>query len=241
LAFIVVKSGDAEDIGRTFTLNKPVSVVGRLSSQHKPDIELNGDVISRRHIEILLKDDRYWVKDLGSTNGTMLNDDRIIAGNLYELKHNSKIGLGVEGTSSHTLLVFEELEGTNIIHKKRSSTGKHGEAARVAWLKIDERKKEVVIDGEEKKLSRKEYELLLFLYKNAGDVCSRDEIIEAVWPESKDHSAISDATIDQLIHRLRVRVEPEPAAPSRIIAKKRSAICWYKTVHTFMMPLVPYF
>jgi hypothetical protein len=220
LAFIVVKSGDAEDIGKTFALNKPVSVVGRLSSQHKPDIELNGDVISRRHLEILLKDDRYWVKDLGSTNGTILNDDRIIAGNLYELKHNSKIGLGVEGASAHTLLVFKELEGTNIIHKKRSSAGKHGEVAKVAWLKIDERKKEVVVDGEDKKLSRKEYELLLFLYKSAGDVCSRDEIIEAVWPESKDRSAISDATIDQLIHRLRVRVEPEPAKPSRIISKK---------------------
>jgi DNA-binding response OmpR family regulator len=41
-----------------------------------------------------------------------------------------------------------------------------------------------------------------------------------VWPESKDPSAISDATIDQLIHRLREKVEPEPARPSRIISKK---------------------
>ncbi|MBN2463716.1 MAG: winged helix-turn-helix domain-containing protein [Dehalococcoidia bacterium] len=220
MAFIIVKSGDAEDVGKTFTLNKPVAVIGRRTSQHEPDIELNGDVISRRHIEILFRDDRFWVKDLGSTNGTMLNDDRIIAGNLYELKHDSKIGLGVEGTSAHTVLVFKESESTNIIHKKRSQAGKHGEALTVAWLKIDEAKKEVVIDGEEKNLSKKEYELLLFLYKNAGNVCSRDEIIEAVWPESKDHSAISDATIDQLIHRLRLRVEPEPANPSRIISKK---------------------
>ena len=220
MAYLIVKSGDAEDIGKTFNLNNPVSVVGRLTTQHQPDIELSGDVISRRHLEILLKDDRYWVRDLGSTNGTMLNEDRIIAGNLYELKHNSKIGLGVEGTSAHTLLVFKETEGTNIIQKKRSPAGKRGGAVRVAWLKIDERKKEVLIDGEDKKLSRKEYELLLFLYKNAGNVCSRDEIIEAVWPESKDQSAISDATIDQLVHRLRLRVEPEPANPSRIISKK---------------------
>jgi len=220
LAFIIVKSGDDEDIGKTFTLNKPVAVVGRRTSQHEPDIELSGDVISRRHIEILLRDDRYWVKDLGSTNGTVLNDDRIIAGNLYELKHNSRIGLGVEDTAAHTILVFKESESTNIIQKKQSSPVKRGEAVTVTWLKIDERKKEVVIDGEEKKLSKKEYELLLFLYKNVGNVCSRDEIIEAVWPESKDHSAISDATIDQLIHRLRVRVEPEPANPSRIISKK---------------------
>src|SRR4030042_3147854 len=141
------------------------------------------------NIEILLKDDRYWVKDLGSTNGTMLNDDRIIAGNLYELKHNSKIGLGVEGTWAHAVLVLKETEGTNIIHRKRSPSGKHGGAVRVSWLKLDQGKKEVVIDGEEKKLSKKEYELLLFLYKNAGNVCWGDEIIESVGPESKAHSA----------------------------------------------------
>ena len=220
MAFIVVNKGDAEDIGKTFSLDKPIIVIGRRTSQSKPDIELNDEVVSRQHIEILMRDDKYWIRDLDSTNGTMLNGDRIIADNLYELKHNSKIGLGVEGTSVHTVLVFKETEGTNIMQKKQASAGKRVETVEVAWLEIDEGKKEVVIDGEEKKLSKKEYELLLFLYKNAGNVCSRDEIIEAVWPESKDHSAISDATIDQLIHRLRERVEPEPANPSRIISKK---------------------
>jgi DNA-binding winged helix-turn-helix (wHTH) protein len=220
LAFIIVKRGDAEDIGKTFTLNKPVIVVGRLTSQNKPDIELNDEVISRRHIEILSKDDSYWVKDLGSTNGTTLNDDRIIAGNVYELKHNCKIGLGLEGTSAHIVLVFKESEDTNIIHRNEGRDYKHSKLPAVSWLKVEEGKKEVVIDGEQKKLSKKEYELLLFLYQHAGNVCSRDEIIEAVWPESKDPSAISDATIDQLIHRLRERVEPEPANPSRIISKK---------------------
>lgn len=220
MAFIVVKSGDAEDIGKTFTLNKPVAVVGRRTSQNKPDIELNDEVVSRQHIEILLKDEKYWVKDLGSTNGTMLNDDRIIAGNLYELKHNSKIGLGVEGTAAHTMLVFKESEGTNIIHKKESPAGKRDKALKVAWLEINEGKKEVLVDGKEKKLSKKEYELILFLYKNAGNVCSRNEIIEEVWSESKDPSAISDATIDQLVHRVREKVEPDPAKPLRIISRK---------------------
>ncbi len=220
MAFIIVKQGYAEDIGKTFPLNKAVVVVGRSTPQNRPDIELNDEVVSRRHIEILLKDGKYWVKDLGSTNGTMLNDDRINAGNLYELKHDSKIGLGLEGNSSRIVLVFKESEDTNIIHNKEISASKHDVKLTVAWLSIDEGKKEVLIDGEQRKLSKKEYELLLFLYKNVGNVCSRDQIIEAVWPESKDTSAISDATIDQLIHRLRERVEPEPANPSRIISKK---------------------
>jgi len=218
MASLIVKRGSAEDVGKIFNLDNPLIVVGRLTSQNKPDIELSADVISRRHLEILQQDDRYWVKDLGSTNGTMLNDDRIIPGNLYELKHNAKIGLGLEGTSAHTVLVFKESEDTNIMRGKESA----GESliSTVSWLKIDQGKKEAVVDGKQKKLSKKEYDLLLLLYRNVGNICSRDEIIEAVWPESQDPSAISDATIDQLIHRLREKVEPKPARPSRIISKK---------------------
>jgi len=218
LAFLIVKRGDAEDIGKVFTLTKPGLIVGRRTAQYAPDIELNDEVVSRRHVEILLKGDRYFVRDLGSTNGTMLDDDRILPGNLYELKHNSKIGLGVEGGSAHIMLVFKESESTNII--KEAPGIKHGKKSSVAWLTIDEGKKEVWVDKKQEKLSKKEYDLIFFLYGNAGNICSRDEIIEAVWPESKDPGAISDATIDQLIHRLREKVEPEPAKPSRIISKK---------------------
>ena len=219
MASLIVRRGSDEDLGKIFNLDNPHTVVGRLTSQNKPDIELSADVISRRHLEILQQDNRYWLKDLGSTNGTMLNDDRIIAGNLYELKHNARIGLGVEGNSVHTVLVFKESEDTNIMQGK-DSAGQKSVASSISWLKIDQGKKEALVDGKPKKLSKKEYDLLLLLYRNAGNICSRDDIIEAVWPETRDTSAISDATIDQLIHRLRERVEQEPARPGRIISKK---------------------
>jgi pSer/pThr/pTyr-binding forkhead associated (FHA) protein len=220
LAFILVNRGNSEDAGKVFALNGPVAVVGRRTFQNNPDIELSDEVVSRRHIEITLKDGKYWIKDLGSTNGTLLNDDRIIAGNLYELKHNSRIGLGLEGTSARIVLVFKQTEDTSIIRGKQADAVLNAKMSAVTWLKINDKKKEVSVDGKQKKLSRKEYELLLFLYKNAGDVCSRDRIIEAVWSESKDPSAISDATIDQLIHRLREKVEQDPTNPARIISKK---------------------
>jgi FHA domain len=215
VASLIVRKGSAEDVGKIFSLDRPRTVVGRLTLQNKPDIELSADVISRQHLEIVKQDDKYWVKDLDSTNGTLLNDDRIIPGNLYELKHNAKIGLGVEGSSAQTVLVFKESEDTNIMHAKEP-----GVSAAVSWLNIDEGKKEALVDGKPKKLSKKEYDLLLLLYRHAGNICTRDEIIEAVWPETKDPSAISDATIDQLIHRLREKVEPKPARPARIISKK---------------------
>jgi len=216
LAFIIVKTGDSEDAGKIFALNKASLIIGRRTAQYMPDIELGSEVVSRRHVEIVERDGKYLARDLGSTNGTMLDDDRILPGKLYELKHNSKIGLGLEDDMARIVLQFKESEDTNIITGKKSPAVK----TRVAWLKIDEGKKEAWVDGKQAKLSRKEYGLLVYLYGNAGRICSRDEIIEAVWPESKDPSAISDATIDQLIHRLREKVEPEPSQPTRIISKK---------------------
>ncbi|MHB8084655.1 MAG: FHA domain-containing protein [Dehalococcoidia bacterium] len=218
MAFIVVKRGDAEDVGKMFTLDKIETVIGRRTLQSKPDIELNDEVVSRRHLEIIQKGIRYYIKDLGSTNGTMLDDDRIEPGNLYELKHNSKIGLGVAGDTAQVILQFKESETTNVM--TRGSAAAKSKAVSVAWLRIDERKKEVWVDAKLQRISKKEYELILFLYKNAGNICSREEIIQAVWPESKDPSAISDATIDQLVHRLREKVEPQPGRPTRIVSRK---------------------
>jgi pSer/pThr/pTyr-binding forkhead associated (FHA) protein len=216
LAFLIVKRGAAEDIDKIFKLDKPVTAIGRCTLQYKPDVGLYDDVVSRRHAEIVLNDGKFWIRDLDSTNGTMLNEDRIISGNLYELKHNSRIGLGVEGMEARIILQFKETEDTSIINQRNKASGK----IPVSWLKVDSRKKDVLIDGKQQKLSRKEYELLMFLYENAGNVCSRDEIIESVWSDSKDPTAISDANIDQLVHRLREKVEPDPSNPTRIISKK---------------------
>jgi pSer/pThr/pTyr-binding forkhead associated (FHA) protein len=215
LAFLVVNKGEAEDAGKIFPIDKASVIIGRRTSQYTPDIELGSEVVSRRHLEIVQKNGKFMLRDLGSTNGTMLDEDRILPGKLYELKHNSKIGLGVEDDFTHIVITFKESEGTNIIAGKKAAA-----KAKVAWLKIDESKKEALVDGVQANLSRKEYELLLFLHRNAGKICSRDEIIEAVWPESKDPGAISDATIDQLVHRLREKVEPKPSHPTRVISKK---------------------
>jgi pSer/pThr/pTyr-binding forkhead associated (FHA) protein len=220
LAFLVVKRGDTEDVGRTFELTGDSVIVGRRSLQQQPEIDLSDEVVSRRHLEIVRRGVKFMVKDLDSTNGTMLDDDRILPGKYYELKHNSKIGLGLEGDSARVILLFKESESTNIIARKNASASAAFEKSVITWLKIDERKKEVWVDEKQQKLSKKEYELILFLFNNAGKICSRDEIIGAVWPESKDPSAISDATIDQLVHRLREKVEPEVSRPTRIVSKK---------------------
>jgi pSer/pThr/pTyr-binding forkhead associated (FHA) protein len=220
LAFVIVKKGDAEDIGKIFTLSRAGTVVGRRTPKYKPDIELSDEAVSRRHVEIVEQDGRYQLRDLGSTNGTVLDDDRILPGKLYDLKHNCKIGLGVSGGPAHVVLIFKESESTNLLGRKVAGQAGQFVAKEISWMKVDEGRKEVLVDGEPLKLSRKEYELLIFLYGNAGIVCLRDEIIKSVWADSQDPAAISDATLDQLVHRLREKIEPEPANPARIISRK---------------------
>ncbi len=73
MSSLIVRRGSAEDVGKIFSLDRQRTVVGRLTLQNKPDIELSADVISRQHLEIVKQDDKYYVKDLGSTNGTFLN------------------------------------------------------------------------------------------------------------------------------------------------------------------------
>jgi DNA-binding response OmpR family regulator len=58
------------------------------------------------------------------------------------------------------------------------------------------------------------------LYLRAGQVCSRDDMIKAVWPEVLDPGAISDANIDQLVRRVRLKIEPDPSNPARLVLKK---------------------
>ncbi len=65
-------------------------------------------------------------------------------------------------------------------------------------------------------LSAQEYRLLKFLIENPNKVIGRDEIIKAVWPQTEVTEAISDEAIDQMVFRLRKKIEDEPQKPIHI-------------------------
>lgn len=50
--------------------------------------------VSRRHAEIILIEENYYIKDLGSTNGTWVNGDEIETGQFCVLKSGDQIYLG---------------------------------------------------------------------------------------------------------------------------------------------------
>jgi hypothetical protein len=67
--------------GRIHRLAAPVTVIGRSTDA---DIVLDDAGVSRRHAEVHLVDGRARVIDLGSTNGTFVDGERVHAGNLTE-------------------------------------------------------------------------------------------------------------------------------------------------------------
>jgi len=66
-------------------------------------------------------------------------------------------------------------------------------------------------------LTEKEFLLLQYLEAHPGDVCSKDDLVQAVWPEDQIYErGIRDDSLAQLVRRLRVKIEPEPSNPRYI-------------------------
>lgn len=66
-------------------------------------------------------------------------------------------------------------------------------------------------------LTAQEYKLLSALQNSAGRLCSKDELIQAVWPEDQIYEdGLRDDSLAQLIRRLRKKIESDPANPEKI-------------------------
>jgi two-component system response regulator RegX3 len=95
-----------------------------------------------------------------------------------------------------------------------SSRAASGEVLEVGDVRLDPERHEVEIRGEQVKLPLKEFELLEILLANAGRVLPRDTLIDRVW--GTDY--VGDTkTLDVHVKRLRAKVEPDPAMPTRIV------------------------
>lgn len=69
---LVMRSGP--NAGQVYSLDQNEIFVGRDLANH---IIINDPEVSRRHIRLFLQDNQYGVEDLGSTNGTFINGQRL--------------------------------------------------------------------------------------------------------------------------------------------------------------------
>ncbi len=77
-------------------------------------------------------------------------------------------------------------------------------------LVINDDRKEVTVDGEPVKLTRIEYNILLFLVQNKGKVFSIEQIYEHIW---KEEAYGADNTVTVHIRHIREKIEIDPKNP----------------------------
>ncbi len=126
------------------------------------------------------------------------------------------IGLDV-GADDYITKPFNPLELTARVKSQLRRYTKLGTIAEVksntyivGGLEIDDDCKKVTVDGEEVKLTPIEYNILLFLTKNAGRVFNIDQIYENVWDEE---AIATDNTVTVHIRHIREKIEINPKEP----------------------------
>lgn len=156
------------------------------------DVVLLGRLVSRRHAAIRRVDQSYLVEDLGSRNGTTVNGEPL--GGPRLLRDGDQIELGGMGR-----LTFVDSDATST-RPMPSAVG--------IWL--DDATQDAWVNGQrlEPALSLAQFRLLQVLIAHSDQVCSREAIVAAVWPEVAD--GVSDEAVDALIKRVRARLADVP-------------------------------
>jgi hypothetical protein len=92
------------------------------------------------------------------------------------------------------------------------------EASGLARVALLMRGKTPSTDAAQANLTAKEHLLLAYLQSRAGQVCEKDDIIRAVWPEDKViERGIRDDSLAQLVRRLREKIEADAGKPRYIM------------------------
>ncbi len=88
----------------------------------------------------------------------------------------------------------------------------------VRGLVIDQTKYQVTRDGEPLELTKKEYELLVFMAKHLGQIYSREQLLEQVW--GYDSFFGDTSSVDVTVSRLRAKLERDSGKPEYLFTKR---------------------
>ena len=180
--------------GQEHLLKKKVTLMGRAVEN---DIVILDKSSSRAHASIRRDGRKLILEDHGSTNGTYLNGERLL--HAIQLRDGDQIRIG------DVVFTFNDPEGTSI-------------ETPFPELDVNLKAAEVRVNRKLVQLSSKEFALLKHLYENRGKVCSKDEIGRVVWSEYQE--GIFDYQIENLVRRLRTKIEDDPNAPQLLITMR---------------------
>ncbi len=101
---------------------------------------------------------------------------------------------------------------------RRFNPKKDGDSVlQIRDLKLDKKKFIAYLRDKPLDLSATEFKILCFLMEQKGRVCTREQLLEAVWG---DEGYVNPRTIDVHIKRLRMQIEDNPSKPRYIKTKR---------------------
>ncbi|NJN96264.1 MAG: FHA domain-containing protein [Anaerolineales bacterium] len=187
VAMLLVHEGNSPKT--QWPLVKRTTIVGREADS---DIQIDDRQVSRRHAEITQTVEGYTLRDLGSKNGTFLNGEPVTQKPRL-IRNGDEVGIAL---CAKLTFVEDEATAPIILDYKHKPSLKMDMSAKRVWV-MD---KEITPP-----LSLAQYNLLELLYKNAGNVVSRDHVIAVVWSD-EEAEGVSEQAIDALARRLRERI-----------------------------------
>lgn len=185
LPMLVVHEGQLS--GERWILEQETITIGRGADC---EIILPERQVSRHHARLERRREGYILLDLGSKNGTFVNGQELQGP--YRLKDGDEIQIALCVKMS-----FVGADAT--VPLSYESMG--------IPVQVDKGTRRVWVRGIEisPPLSLAQYRLLEMLVDADGQVCSRDEIVAAVWPDAVEEG-VTEQAIDALVRRLRDRL-----------------------------------
>ncbi len=156
--------------------------------------------ISRQHLRIMMDGGACIIEDMRSKNGTWVNGYRLTG--MRQLEDGDEIRVakdirlrfvGSGATAPSTTRVLPDVIPSGAMTGLR--------------LRLDPESRQVLIREEllDPPLSLPQYRLLEILFASQGGVCSRSDVVDAVWPDAMG-IGVSEQAIDALVRRLRDRL-----------------------------------
>lgn len=203
IPMLIAQSGPAA--GQRWVLTKERLVIGR---EPDCDIVIPDRQVSRAHAALVRLEDGYALEDLGSKNGTHLNGKpvegsvRLQDGDLVQVALVAKLAF-VGSDATMPLRADSPLAQMLAGAEAAAETAAHT----TGRLRMENASRRVWVGEHEidPPLSGPQFRFLELLYERPGKVCTREEIVATVWPESAD-DGVSEQAIDALVRRVRDRL-----------------------------------
>jgi two-component system phosphate regulon response regulator PhoB len=96
----------------------------------------------------------------------------------------------------------------------RRSGGATDTALEVGGLVVDPRTRQVTVDGCPVAMTAREFDLIAFLARHQRQVFTRSQLLKRVWHSEPKWQG--EATVTEHVHRLRHKIEADPARPQRL-------------------------